>query len=393
MASILLEDVCVEYGPPGLFGSRKSDRSAQPKKQEVLPAKPSGGVMALDHINVQVPNGRTFVVVGPSGCGKTTLLRVVAGLERNYTGTVYFDGVDMKRIPPRERYIGMVFQNYALYPHLVSKGNLRFFFKMHKIDDAETEERIRATSELMGIGFKELLPRRPGTLSGGQRQRVAIARALVRAPRLFLLDEPLANLDAKLRVQTRGELKKLLHQFDITAIYVTHDQVEAVALADELVVMRAGKVEQVGTYNELILRPVNLFVAGFIGLPPMSLLGGWHVLGSELQTDGMRFPLPAETRKRVSDGQALTVGFRPNGARLIMGETAPTGPVLKGQVDVLQPDFSRHEQLVYLRTGSWSYACEVSMDVSFNLGDEVAIELLPDQLYFFDTKSGRRIAR
>jgi ABC-type sugar transport system ATPase subunit len=195
-----------------------------------LPVETKAGITALDHVNLTVPHGQIFVVVGPSGCGKSTLLRVVAGIEKNYTGTISYDGEDMQSVPAGDRYIGMVFQNYALYPNFTGEGNLSFFFRMHKIGNEETRERIRYTSELMGIGFKELLPRQPGTLSGGEKQRVAIARAIVRAPRLFLFDEPLSNLDAKLRAQTRSEIKRLLHRFRITSLYVTHDQVEAIPI-------------------------------------------------------------------------------------------------------------------------------------------------------------------
>src|SRR5688500_14963769 len=250
--------------------------------QEDLPADSSSRIRALDHVNLTVPNGRTFVVVGPSGCGKSTLLRVVSGLENDYAGQVLYDGEDVRSIPPKDRYIGMVFQNYALYPNFNNEGNLSFFFQMHKISDEETRERIRYTSELMGIGFNELLPRRIGTLSGGEKQRMAIARAIVRAPRLLLLDEPLSNLDAKLRVQTRTEIKRLLRRFSITSLYVTHDQLKAIALADQIVIMHQGRIEQVGTYQEIMDHPVNLFVAGFLGLPPMNLLSGGFISGNRL---------------------------------------------------------------------------------------------------------------
>jgi ABC-type sugar transport system ATPase subunit len=172
-----------------------------------------GDIVALDRANLTVPNGQTFAVVGPSGCGKSTLLRVVAGLDTEYSGQILYDDENMRDVPAKDRYIGMVFQNYALYPHFLGQGNLSFFFKMHKAPDEEAEQRIRITSEIMGIGFDELLQRKPGTLSGGQQQRVAIGRAIVRNPRLFLFDEPLSNLDAKLRVQTRVEIKRLLHRF------------------------------------------------------------------------------------------------------------------------------------------------------------------------------------
>ncbi|HMN28268.1 MAG TPA: ABC transporter ATP-binding protein, partial [Caldilineaceae bacterium] len=192
------------------------------------------GSPALDHINLTVPNGETVAVVGPSGSGKSTLLRIVAGLDTDYTGRVLYDGRDMRDVPPKERHIGMVFQNYALYPHFLGHGNLSFFFRLRRMSDQETEERIRVTSQIMGIGFEELLKRKPGTLSGGQQQRVAIGRAIVRNPDVFLFDEPLSNLDAKLRSQTRVEVKRLLQRFQITALYVTHDQTEAIALGDQI---------------------------------------------------------------------------------------------------------------------------------------------------------------
>jgi ABC-type sugar transport system ATPase subunit len=229
MARIKLHDVSLVYDAPLREPATRLFEIKKERIQEDLPVETRQGVTALDHVNLTIPNGQTFVVVGPSGCGKSTLLRVVSGIEKNYTGQVLYDGEDVQNVPPGERYIGMVFQNYALYPNFNGEGNLSFFFKMHKITDEETRERIRYTSELMGIGFKELLPRRPGTLSGGEKQRVAIARAIVRGPHLFLFDEPLSNLDAKLRVQTRSEIKRLLHRFNITSLYVTHDQVEAIA--------------------------------------------------------------------------------------------------------------------------------------------------------------------
>jgi ABC-type sugar transport system ATPase subunit len=261
----------------GIVGSQVdrafAERSAGRAVQEHHQAGHGGPVLALDHVNLTIPDGQTMAIVGPSGCGKSTLLRVVSGLESDHTGHVFYDGHDMKEVPPKDRYIGMVFQNYALYPHFESKGNLAFFFRMHKAPDEEAEERIRVTSEIMGIGFRDLLRRKPGTLSGGQQQRVAIARAIVRKPRLFLFDEPLSNLDARLRTQTRVEIKRLLRRFQITAIYVTHDQVEAVTLGDQVAVMRAGRIEQVGTPHELRQSPANAFVAGFLGSPRITPFG------------------------------------------------------------------------------------------------------------------------
>lgn len=347
--------------------------------------------MALDHLNLTIPDGQTFVVIGPSGCGKSSLLRVVAGIHTDYQGQVFYDGVEMENIPPKERFIGMVFQNFALYPNFNNEGNLSFFFKLHKIADEETRERIRYTSELMGIGFDELLPRKPGTLSGGQKQRVAIARAIVRQPRLFLLDEPLSNLDAKLRMQTRIEIKRLLRRFGITSIYVTHDQTEAMALADQIVIMRAGKIEQVGTYQDLIANPVDVFVAGFLGLPPMNLLEGGVVSGSKLFLDEISIPLPKRVFDLVQNDQAVTLGLRQEAVTISVGKNALEGIQLAGQVDGLEADFVHHTQLVHLRSGRWKFSGFCSMDLSLKTDQTVQATLDPGRLYFFDTNSGLRL--
>ena len=366
----------------------------QAERESVHRAGGQGRVVALDHVSLTVPDGQTFAVVGPSGCGKSTLLRVIAGLDTGFTGHVFYDGEDMADTPPRHRTIGMVFQSYALYPHFRSRGNLAFFFKMHRAPDAEAEERIRITSEMMGIGFKELLGRRPGTLSGGQQQRVAIARALVRDPRLFLFDEPLSNQDAKLRTQTRVEINRLLHRFQITAMYVTHSQVEAIALGDQLAVMRAGRIEQVGTYRALTMRPVNAFVAGFLGSSPMNLLRGGRVANGVLQLGELSVPLPDAVLAQVHAGQVLTLGVRPEAARMECGDgPASDGVRVRGVVEVIEPDFARRTQLAYVRSGSLSYAAQGVMRVGNEprVGDEVEVVFPGDQLYFFDGETERRI--
>jgi len=356
-----------------------------------------GPVVALDHVNLTIPDGQTFAVVGPSGCGKTTLLRVVAGLDAEYEGHILFDDEDVRDVPAGERCIGMVFQNYALYPHFTGRGNLDFFFlvrraPVRRAPDEEAEERIRITSEIMGIGFDALLRRKPGKLSGGQQQRVAIARALVRNPRLFLFDEPLSNLDAKLRVRTRVEIKRLLRRFQITAIYVTHDQIEAITLGDQVAVMRAGKIEQVGPYQELRQNPANAFVAGFLGVPPMTMLRGGVVEGGELHLDGIAIPLPEAVQALVHAGQALTLGVRPEAARVVEGDRPlPEGVHVRGVVEVVEPDFAHRTQLVYARTGPLTYAATGELDPSLNVGDAVEVVFPADQLYFFDGESERRV--
>jgi ABC-type sugar transport system ATPase subunit len=359
--------------------------------QEDLPDESSLGVKALDDVSLTIPNGQTFVIVGPSGCGKSTLLRVVAGLEKNYSGQVLFDGEDMQTVPVRDRSIGMVFQSYALYPNFTNEGNLSFFFKMHDTPDEETRKRIEETSELMGIGFKELLPRRPMRLSGGERQRVAIARALVRAPKLFLLDEPLANLDAKLRVQTRTEIKRLLHRFGITALYVTHDQVEAVALADQIVVMHNGRIEQVGTYKTLTENPASLFVAGFLGLPPMDLFPSGSISDGRLILDDLSIPIPGDINPLVEDGRQVTLGVRRETVKITADGRSSNSIQVQAEAEAFESDFVHHNQTVFLRRGRFAFSGICPLDTELRVGQTLQAEIDPEALYFFDTQSGRRL--
>lgn len=404
MSTIRLEDVTKIY-PKRLSLSRASraykgrDRAfaervtSQAERDHEQQTGYEGPVMALDRVNLTIPEGQTLAVVGPSGCGKSTLLRVIAGLEPDYQGHVFYDDQPMEDIPPRDRYIGMVFQNYALYPHFEGRGNLAFFFRLRRISDEETEERIRITSEIMGIGFHELLRRKPGTLSGGQQQRVAIGRAIVRNPRLFLFDEPLSSLDAKLRAQTRVEIKRLLRRFQITAIYVTHDQVEAMTLGDQIAVMQTGRIEQVGTYQSLRQKPVNMFVAGFLGSPPMNLFDG-GVIGEEgLNLGEIIVPLPDTIKAQLHPGQAVTLGVRPEAALVITNSRpAPEGLHLRGVVEVVQPDFARRTQLAYTRTGALFYAATAELTHRpLLIGEEIEVVFPTDQLYFFDSESEERI--
>jgi ABC-type sugar transport system ATPase subunit len=392
MATITLRNVSFSYSTPAPKQSAiRLFEIKRERLQEDLPVETSQGVMALDQVNLRIPHGQIFVVVGPSGCGKSTLLRVVSGIEKNYTGQVLYDGEDIRDIPPGDRYIGMVFQNYALYPNFNNQGNLSFFFKMHKISDEETRKRIEYTSEIMGIGFEELLPRMPGRLSGGEKQRVAIARAIVRAPKLFLFDEPLSNLDAKLRVQTRTEIKRLLHKFRITSLYVTHDQVEAVALADQIVIMHRGRVEQVGTYQELTENPVSLFVAGFLGLPLMDLFPSGSISGGQLVLDDDSFPLPFRTASQVDEGQQVTMGVRRETVNISPVPQSTNKIHQKAVVEAFESDFVHRTQIVFLQMGGFQFSAICPMDLNLHVGQIVDVELDPERLYFFDTRSGRRL--
>ena len=407
MAKIRLEGVTKIY-KAGLFGRSSSSgrsgtfyREFQDKAfaervtdHESVSVAPGEAVTALDHLSLTIRDGETMAVVGPSGCGKSTLLRVIAGLEPPGEGSVYYDGKDMKDVPPKDRGIGMVFQSYALYPQMKGEGNLGFFFKVRHRTSEEMMERIRITSEIMGIGFNYLLSRKPRTLSGGQQQRVAIGRCIVRDPSLFLFDEPLSNLDAKLRTSTRIEIKRLLHRFAITSIYVTHDQTEAITLGDRIAVMRAGKIEQLGTYQEILADPVNAFVAGFLGLPPMNLLRGWTVTSDgKLRSDMGQLPLPKAAEGRVSPGQSIVLGFRSEGAHLVPeGEPIPEGSlVIMGEALNAEPNFARHFQTVHVQAGEALFGVQASLDMPINTGWKVQVVLSEEGILLFDEETEARI--
>jgi len=391
MAEIQLHDVSLDYSTPAREPVSRIFQIRRERNVEDLPVETGKRILALDHVNLTIPDGQTFTVVGPSGCGKSTLLRVVSGIANNYSGQVLYDGVDVHEVPPKDRYIGMVFQNFALYPNFDNAGNLSFFFKMHKISDEKTRERIQYTSDLMGIGFDKLLPRNPKTLSGGEKQRVAIARAIVRAPKLFLLDEPLSSLDAKLRLQTRTEIKRLLHKFNITSLYVTHDQTEAIALGDQIVIMHSGRIEQVGTYQDLMENPATEFVAGFLGLPPMNLLPSGSISGNKLVLGNYLIPLSSRVYPLVANGQSVTLGFRREAVKVAVEQSSGNGIDLRGEVEALEPDYAQRTQVVYVRDGLWSYSGFCPLDMKLRVGQIVHAELDPERLYFFDGGSGLRL--
>jgi sn-glycerol 3-phosphate transport system ATP-binding protein len=286
-----------------------------------------GATVAVDRLSLDIPDGEFMILVGPSGCGKTTALRLVAGLETATSGSIEIAGKNVTHLSPRDRDIAMVFQNYALYPHMTVYKNLAFGLRQRKTAKAEVDRRVTEVSAMLGLD--ELLRRRPAQLSGGQRQRVAMGRALVREPKAFLLDEPLSNLDAKLRVQMRAELKRLHQQLDITTIYVTHDQVEAMTLGDRLAVMSAGKLQQVGTPQDVYERPNNVFVAHFIGSPPMNLLKAVAAEGGRVRAGDLSVELP-----HVPAGPCV-VGIRPDS--LSLREADDDRPALDFDIEVVEP--------------------------------------------------------
>lgn len=293
MSSVTLENVVKYYYP--------SVGAADPKP-----------VKGLNNINMHIAEGETVSVVGPSGCGKSTLLKVIAGLEFADEGRVLYNDFDVTKITPQDRGVGMVFQDYALYPTKEGKNNMSYYFEVHHRSEEEKEQRLRETSELMGIGFDMLMGRQVDTLSGGEKQRVGIARAIVREPNVFLMDEPISNLDAKLRERTRTEIRRLLKKFGITTLYVTHDQQEAIFMGDRIAVMRAGSLEQIGTFDELYYAPANLFVATLIGTPPISVLPA-VLEGNAARVAGLpALALPDSLAGGLPQG-SLRLGVRPEG--------------------------------------------------------------------------------
>lgn len=330
---------------------------------------------ALNKITLTIHDGETISIVGPSGCGKSTLLKVVAGLEYPQSGQVLYNNFDLTDIKPQDRGVGFVFQDYALYPSKKGKGNLRYYFEVHQRTEAEMEQRIRETAELMGVGFDMLLGRLPDTLSGGEKQRVAIARCIVRDPQVFLMDEPICNLDAKLRERTRTEIKKLLNKFQITTLYVTHDQQEAIFMGDRIAVMRSGIIEQVGTFDDLYYSPVNLFVANFIGTPPINLIPA-TVQDGQVTVQDVTWGLSPEIAAKVPAG-VVRMGVRPEGWDV--ADTAGAGASMKvGHIERL---YTERAAFLYGNLAGITISALVPLDYP-----EVAtVHLTPnwDRVYFF----------
>jgi multiple sugar transport system ATP-binding protein len=291
----------------------------------------AGGVVAVDDVNMTIGDGEFMVLVGPSGCGKTTLLRSIGGLEKVTGGSIVIDGRDVTRLQPSDRDLAMVFQNYALYPHMTVRKNLGYGLRVRKTPRREAKERVEEVARLLGL--EELLDRRPGQLSGGQQQRVAMGRAIVRKPVAYLMDEPLSNLDAKLRVTMRTSLQQLHSTLGTTTVYVTHDQVEAMTLGDRVAVMRDGRVQQVGAPQWLYDDPANVFVAAFIGSPSMNLVEA-TMSGDSISFGGITLPLDRERRPRVADGPVV-LGIRPEAFEDVDFATGGL-PTIEATVEVVE---------------------------------------------------------
>jgi len=340
--------------------------------------------LALDNASLWIRRGETMSVVGPTGCGKSTMLRVIAGLETPDHGAVTFDGEDVAALTPSQRGIGLVFQNYALYPHFKVHGNIAFYFRLRHWSSTDIDTKVQETSRIMGIGFDKLLGRLPRSLSGGEKQRVALARCLSHSPRVLLLDEPFSNLDAALRLQTRGEVKRLVDRFGLTTVFVTHDQNEAVAMGQRIAVMRQGQIVQVGAYQELYQEPANVFVAGFLGSPPMNFFPGRRAsddIACEVSGTRLQLPLPVSYRTRVAEGEAVIIGLRPEHVCLTRPGAAPGVPCT---VDMVEVSVSDTAQILHLRHGDSTFCAKIALQQPVRPRETCWLHFPPQHLYYFD---------
>ncbi|MBL8510265.1 MAG: sn-glycerol-3-phosphate import ATP-binding protein UgpC [Betaproteobacteria bacterium] len=343
--------------------------------------KSYGNHPVVHGVDAHINDGEFIVIVGPSGCGKSTLLRMIAGLETITAGDISIGDRVVNRLEPKDRDIAMVFQNYALYPHMSVYDNMAYGLRIRKLSDADIETRVQKAAKILELG--NLLQRKPRELSGGQRQRVAMGRAIVREPAAFLFDEPLSNLDAKLRVQMRLEIQKLSRNLGTTSIFVTHDQVEAMTLAHRMIVMNAGRVEQIGAPMEVYDNPASLFVAGFIGSPAMNFLPG-TVKDKHLDLgDGLCLPLPETLPNSVANGAAITYGIRPEHLRV-----AADGPLT---LTIDNTEALGADSLLHGRVGQHSVVMRVEGHAQHPVGTTLSLQTAPGKVYYFDTTTGKRM--
>jgi multiple sugar transport system ATP-binding protein len=372
----------------GLQGPPWEVRVAGVEVRQVV--KQYGRVEVLHGIDLSVRDGEFVVLVGPSGCGKSTLLRMIAGLEGISAGTIEVGGTIVNDVPPRGRDIAMVFQDYALYPHKSVYDNMAFGLRMRGMPKPEIQRLVEEAADILQIGH--LLERKPGQLSGGQRQRVAMGRAIVRRPKVYLFDEPLSNLDAQLRAEMRVEIKKLHLRFGTTVIYVTHDQIEAMTLADRIAIMKDGNLQQYGSPDEVYNRPANRFVAGFIGAPPMNMAP------ASISEDAAAIRLPGDVvispanaagaRLAACAGRSVTLGLRPEHVNL--ASDAPGLTPVGGKVELVEPLGA--ETQATIRVGEAAFTGRFPPAAKLAFGQDVTLGLALDQAHFFDAKTGDAIA-
>lgn len=338
------------------------------------------------NLDLTIKDREFLVLLGPSGCGKTTTMRMIAGLEEPTSGEVWIGNKMVNDLEPKDRDVAMVFQSYGLYPHLSVYDNIRFPLKMRKVDASEHDHRVLKAARM--VEMEKFLHRKPRALSGGQRQRVALARAMVRNPNCFLMDEPLSNLDAKLRVTMRAELKHLQHQLQVTTVFVTHDQVEAMTIADRVVVMNAGSIHQIGTPAEIYNDPHDAFVASFIGSPAMNLITGKVKSGSFIsKTGSIKFKLPANIAKKVT-GSSLTIGLRAE-------DLTPTGTKPNSlKSEIYSIELLGDSTLITIKEDKEIITSKVfgqEASTKYKIGDKLTLKFGNQKLYFFDATSGARI--
>lgn len=397
MASVVLKKIKKVYP-----FAEKNDKKKGSKKKTNLEVV-DNGVVAVQEFNLDIEDKEFIVLVGPSGCGKSTTLRMVAGLEDITDGELYIDGKLMNDVAPKDRDIAMVFQNYALYPHMTVYENMAFSLKLKKMSKEEIDKRVREAAEILDI--TKYLDRRPKALSGGQRQRVAIGRAFVRNPKVFLMDEPLSNLDAKLRNQMRAEIIKLRSKIDTTFIYVTHDQIEAMTLGDRIVIMKDGFIQQIGTPQEVFNKPANLFVAGFIGMPQMNFFKDCKLMapkGEEknysVEVLGETFVLTdeqSEVLKSKGEGDRIvTLGVRPENIKVYMENVERDEfPVIDSTVDV--SEMMGSEVHLHLKAGEANIIAVVSSpDMTTGVierGTHMNISFKPKRIHIFDNETEQNL--
>ncbi|CAH6826717.1 MULTISPECIES: ABC transporter ATP-binding protein [Vibrio] len=348
----------------------------------------------LKGIDISIDSGEFLILVGPSGCGKSTLMNTIAGLENISSGEIVIDGVDVAQVEPKDRDIAMVFQSYALYPNMTVRGNIAFGLKIRKMPQDEIDAEVNRVAEMLQI--EQLLDRKPSQLSGGQRQRVAMGRALARRPKLYLFDEPLSNLDAKLRVEMRHQIKRLHQKLNTTIVYVTHDQIEAMTLADRIAVMKDGELQQLGTPQEIYTKPSNMFVAGFMGSPSMNFIKTMvdldeeqnpiiKVIGTADQEHHIRLP----QSMREQDGKEVVIGLRPEHITEQQGDDLSATTKLDLQLEVLEP--TGPDTIAMVKVNDQEVACRLSPEFEVSVGQMAPLHFDLSKAVFFDAQTEARI--